>query len=126
LLRDGALVVLGFGTGVLSGLLGVGGGFVMVPGMLLVASMPSALARGTSLAAILPTALFATVRNLRNANADLRIGALVGMCGAVSASLVSRAAVGLDTRLANRMLGGLLLVLAAKMVIDARRSTGVG
>jgi hypothetical protein len=126
LLRDGALVVLGFGTGVLSGLLGVGGGFVMVPGMLLVASMPSALARGTSLAAILPTALFATVRNLRNANADLRIGALVGMCGAVSASLVSRAAVGLDPRLANRMLGGLLLVLAAKMVIDARRSTGVG
>lgn len=119
--RDAGLVALGLGTGMLSGLLGVGGGFVMVPGMLVIASMPSALARGTSLAAIVPTALFATVRNLRNANADLRVGLTVGVAGALSASLTSRVAVGLDPVLSNRLLGVLLVVLAVKMVIDARR-----
>ncbi len=125
LVRDAGLVALGLGTGMLSGLLGVGGGFIMVPGMLLVASMPSAMARGTSLAAIVPTALFATARNLRNANADLRTGLVVGLAGAVTASLVSRVAVGLDPTLSNRLLGALLVVLAVKMVRDARRAARV-
>ncbi len=109
---DAALFALGAFTGLLSGLLGVGGGFIMVPGMLLVASMPTALAKGTSLAAIIPTAMFATSRNWRRGHADVKLGVGVGSAGAISALLTSRLFVGLNPKTSNVMLGVLLLLLA--------------
>jgi uncharacterized protein len=112
---DAALFGLGCFTGLLSGLLGVGGGFIMVPGMVLLASMPTALAKGTSLAAIIPTAMFATVRNVRRGHADVRLGLLVGCTGAVTALVASRMFVGLNPKTSNVLLGVLLLVLAGSM-----------
>ena len=121
---DASLLVLGVLTGVLSGLLGVGGGFIMVPGMVLLASMPSALAKGTSLVAIVPTAAFATWRNHRRGHADVPIGLVVGGAGAVVSLIAARAFVGLDPKTSNVMLGVLLLVLAASMVRAAFQPAG--
>jgi uncharacterized protein len=112
---DGALFGLGCFTGLLSGLLGVGGGFVMVPGMVLLASMPTALSKGTSLAAIIPTAIFATMRNVRRGHADVKLGLLVGGTGAVTALIASRLFVGLNPKTSNVLLGALLLMLAGSM-----------
>lgn len=112
---DVALFALGGLTGLLSGLLGIGGGFIMVPGMLLLASMPTALAKGTSLAAIIPTAIFATTRNVRRGHADVKLGLAVGGTGAVSALVTSRLFVGLNPKTSNVLLGALLLVLAVSM-----------
>lgn len=120
LATDVGLFALGVLTGILSGLLGVGGGFVMVPGMVLLASLPNPLAKGTSLAAIVPTAAFATWRNLRNDNADVRLGLLVGCVGGACSLVSARAFVGIDPRLSNVLLGILLVVLAATM---ARRAS---
>jgi uncharacterized protein len=136
LITDIGLFVLGLLTGLLSGLLGVGGGFVMVPGMVLLASLPNALAKGTSLAAIIPTAAFATWRNVRNDNADVRLGLLIGGLGAGCSLVSARLFVGLDPRLSNVLLGILLIALAGSVVRSARqkrapfpetdRSTGDG
>ncbi|GAB3062143.1 sulfite exporter TauE/SafE family protein [Sediminivirga luteola] len=51
-----ALILLGLVAGLLSGLFGVGGGFLIVP-MLLMLNVPQRIAAGTSVAAILPTAV---------------------------------------------------------------------
>jgi uncharacterized membrane protein YfcA len=117
---DVGLFALGVLTGILSGLLGVGGGFVMVPGMVLLASIPNSLAKGTSLVAIIPTAVFATRRNLRNGNADLRLGLLIGCVGGACSIVSARAFVGIDPRLSNILLGILLVILAATV---ARRAS---
>ena len=53
----GRLVVVGLAAGFLSGLFGVGGGVLMVPGLVLVLGMGQRLAHGTSLAAIVPIAV---------------------------------------------------------------------
>ena len=125
---DAALFALGGFTGLLSGLLGIGGGFIMVPGMLLLASMPTALAKGTSLAAIIPTAIFATTRNVRRGHADVKLGLTVGSTGAISALAASRLFVGLNPKTSNVLLGGLLLLLAASMarlgILDADDDDG--
>ena len=118
---DVGLFALGVLTGVLSGLLGVGGGFVMVPGMVLLASLANPLAKGTSLAAIIPTAAFATWRNLRSDNADVRLGMLVGCVGGACSLVSARAFVGIDARLSNVLLGIVLLVLAATMAQRASK-----
>lgn len=121
LVTDIGLFALGVMTGLLSGLLGVGGGFVMVPGMVLLASIPGTLAKGTSLAAIIPTAAFATWRNVRNGNADVRLGLLIGAVGGCCSLVSARAFVGLDQRVSNVLLGVLLMVLAASVMRSALR-----
>ncbi len=121
---DLGLALLGFATGVLSGLLGVGGGFIMVPGMMLVASMPSALARGTSLAAIIPTALYGTVLNQSAGMIDVGPAWRVGLFGAIASAVTARVAVGVNPRTTNAGFAVLLFFLAAYMIRVATVADG--
>ena len=50
------LVVVGLVAGTLAGLLGIGGGVIMVPAMVMVLGLTPAVAKGTSAAVIVPTA----------------------------------------------------------------------
>jgi uncharacterized protein len=125
-----SLVVTGVLTGILAGLLGVGGGVVMIPVMVLAFGIPPAIAKGTSVAVIIPTSVMGTWRNKRGGNTDLGIAALVGGAGVVSAYLMSQVSVGLDARLSNVLFAVLLAVVGLRMVFDVvselsreRRST---
>ena len=57
----GRLALVGIGAGLLSGLLGIGGGIVIVPGLMWAAGLDRHTASGTSLVAILPIAIVAAV-----------------------------------------------------------------
>src|SRR3546814_21188023 len=56
------LLLLGVASGVPAGLLGVGGGIVIVPLLSIAFGVPHVLAKGTSLAVILPPAIMGTLR----------------------------------------------------------------
>lgn len=115
------LVLVGVLAGTTAGLLGVGGGTIMVPAMVVLLGVPAAVAKGSSLAVIIPTAVVGTAANLRRGNADLRTAAIVGLSGVVSSFAASQVAVGLDERLSNRLFAALLAVVGGKMVWDSRR-----
>jgi uncharacterized membrane protein YfcA len=70
-LRDVLVVVLGFATGVLSGLFGVGGGVISQPGMRLLGIEPL-IAIGTALPAIIPGAASGSARYARERLVDWR------------------------------------------------------
>lgn len=114
------LVVLGLFTGALAGLMGVGGGVIMVPAQNLLFSIPSALAKGTSLAVIVPTAIIGSIQNVRHGTADLRIGLTVGAAGVVTSFLFSLLAVSLDPTL-SAVLFAILLVASAIRIFWAMR-----
>ena len=80
-----ALVAVGFVSGVLAGLLGIGGGIVMVPALMLLGGISAVLAKGTSLAAIVPTSVMGTWRNRKTENVEMRAGATIGVAGAATA-----------------------------------------
>jgi uncharacterized protein len=116
------LLALGLFSGVLAGLLGVGGGVVMVPGMILLFHMLPAVAKGTSLAVIIPTSIAGTWRNLKLGNADLPVAGVVGATGVVTAFIVSRISVSLDEDLSNALFAVLLLAVAVRMVVEQLRA----
>jgi hypothetical protein len=110
------LVVVGVVSGVTAGLFGVGGGLIMVPAMVLLLSLPDALAKGTSLAVIVPTALIGTYRNARVKNTDLTLAAILGLSGMLTAFAASQWSVTMQAALSRVLFACLMLVVAALMV----------
>jgi uncharacterized protein len=77
------LLLTGVGTGFLSGMMGVGGGSIMIPAMVILAGMPQHLAQGTSLLAMVPVGMVGAHTHHRLGNVDhyLAIGLVVGAIG---------------------------------------------
>lgn len=116
------IMLIGVVTGILAGLLGVGGGIIVVPVMVVALGMPAALAKGTSLAMVVPTSVVGTIRNVKARNTDLVTAAVMGSAGLASSFLATKVSVGLDETLSNRLFGGLLLFVAISMYRKERRA----
>jgi uncharacterized protein len=116
LLAGAGLVGVGILSGTLAGLLGVGGGIVMVPAMIVLFGIPPVVAKGTSVAVIIPTSLMGTWRNRANRNTDLRIGLLVGASGVVSAVLGAIIADQMGPALSNTLFAALLVVVIVRQL----------
>jgi uncharacterized membrane protein YfcA len=114
------LLVLGAASGILAGLLGVGGGIIMVPAMVVLFGIPPAVAKGTSLAVIVPTSIIGTWRNRRNGNADIPIAVIVGLAGVVSAFVASQVSVGMSETTSNVLFALLLIAVAARLLWQLR------
>jgi uncharacterized membrane protein YfcA len=114
------LLAAGVFSGILAGLLGVGGGIVIVPALVLLFAIPNAVAKGISLLVIIPTAVAGTAYNVRKKTADLPTAAWVGLGGVVAAFAASLASVRLDPRLSSILFAVLLLAVAGRML--ARRA----
>lgn len=120
------LVALGVAAGVLAGLLGVGGGVIIVPVLTLVFGLPLVLAKGTSLAVIVPTAVAGTLRNRSAGLTALGPAAVVSVAGVGSALVASQISLGLDPDLSARLFAALLVAVAARLALTARPRAGDG
>lgn len=120
-LSGAGLVVLGLITGVLAGLLGVGGGVIIVPALLLFFGTSDLIAKGTSLLVMIPTAISGTIGNLRRHNVDVLGGLVVGVAACTTTALGAWLAALLDPRTANILFAVFLVYVAAQMVLKAIR-----
>lgn len=111
--RAGALAGVGLLAGILSGLVGVGGGAVIVPGLELVVGVGDLLARGTSLLVMIPTAIAGTWSNARHGVVDLRTGLLVGAGAAASTPAGAAVAARVSPATGNLLFSLFLLVVVA-------------
>lgn len=106
------LIGLGLIMGIASGMLGIGGGVIAVPVFMSAFGLNPLLAKGTSLLAMIPTAIAGTIPNFRAKIVSLRDGALVGIA-AVAASFGGVAlAFLLPADVSAQLFGGLLLIAA--------------
>ncbi len=116
-----ALIAIGVVTGVLAGLLGVGGGIVMIPAMMVLLGLPNVIAKGTSLAVIIPTAITGTLRNRSASNVDTRAAVIVGFGGILSAIAGGWISSRLSDSLSNALFATLLIVVAGRLVLQESR-----
>jgi len=119
LLTGIALVAVGVGTGILAGLIGVGGGIVVVPILMLAFGTSDLVAKGTSLLMMIPTAISGTIGNLRNRNVDLTAAAIVGISACTTTALGAWLATLIDPLLGNMLFAAYLVFIAVQMAIKA-------
>lgn len=73
-------ILIGIVTGVVSGLIGLGGGLLIVPALVYIFKMPQHLAQGTSLATLLlPIGLFGFLEYYRRGQVDVRIAIFLAL-----------------------------------------------
>lgn len=113
-----AAAIIGVAIGILSGMLGIGGGTVMVPLFRLAFGLDPLAATATSLFSIIPTSLAGLSKHLRNGTCIPRIGLICGCAGACASPLGVLAA----THSPNwAVMGGTSLVIGYSSITMLRR-----
>ena len=116
-----ALVALGMGTGVVSGLIGVGGGIVVVPFLMLVFGASDLVAKGTSLLMMIPAALSGTFGNLRTGNVEILPAVTIGAAACTTTAVGAWIATIVDPAVGNALFAVFLVVIAIQMAVKAVR-----
>jgi uncharacterized membrane protein YfcA len=123
------VVAGGAGVGLLSGVVGVGGGFLIVPALVLLARVPMARAVGTSLAIITLNSIagFVTYHGVLQAKGivldypTLGLVTAMGIVGSVAGHRIGRR---LPQAVLRRTFGIVLLAIAGAIVVDVARQLG--
>jgi uncharacterized membrane protein YfcA len=111
-----AIILVGLVTGVLAGLLGVGGGFLRMPLLVYVLGIPTHVAVGTDLFEIVISAGFGTITHALKGNVDVLI-ALTMQTGAAIGAQIGANATRYFSGPAIRMLFSFLPIIAAILVL---------
>lgn len=115
------LVVTGLITGVLSGLLGVGGGVVVVPVLMFFFGASDLIAKGTSLIMLIPGSISGTLGNMRRKNVDLRAAAILGIAASVLSPVGSVVATHIPPFWSNVAFSLLLAFVLGQMLLKTLR-----
>lgn len=111
------LVLIGLLAGMLSGLVGVGGGIVMVP-LLLLLGFSQHQAQGTSLAVlVVPVTAVAVYNYYKEGYIDWRFAAVIAVFFVVGGYFGSKLAISIDQKMLKKIFGVILLLIAGKMIL---------
>jgi uncharacterized protein len=110
------LLAIGLTAGFLAGLLGIGGGVVLVPAMVLILAFDQHVAQGTSLVVMIPAALTGSYTHHRNGRLVLRDAAWLGAGGILGAILGSVFALSMEDTVLQRLFAAFLVISALRML----------
>lgn len=112
-------VAVGAVVGLLAALMGVGGGFIMVPAMIYLLGMPTAVVVGTSLFQIIfVTANVTVLQSVTNRTVDVVLALLLLVGGVIGAQVGARAGSRLRGDQLRILLALMVLAVAAKLAFD--------
>ena len=117
-------VAIGLAGGIIAGLLGVGGGVLFVPGLVVFLGLGQHEAEATSLLAIVPVAIVGTYRQDRYGNVHRQDALLLGILSVVGAAGGVALANALSGAFLRDAFAVLMLVVAAQLVRRALNDTG--
>jgi len=119
----GAVAVLGLGvlTGMLSGLMGVGGGIIMVPAMVYLMGLSQKMAQGISLAVIIPVSISGAIIHAKHGNVRADVWHWLVFGGVAGGLIGARLAIVLPSEILRVIFGGLMIVLGTMMVVGRKR-----
>jgi uncharacterized membrane protein YfcA len=107
--------LIGFGAGIASGLLGIGGAIIMVPGMVYTLGLSQHMANATSLAVVIPSAFMSAAVYQSFGQLDTGLAALFAIGGMAGAYLGSALLPKVQPEHLRRIFGVLTFALAVRM-----------
>ncbi|MBI4722058.1 MAG: sulfite exporter TauE/SafE family protein [Candidatus Stahlbacteria bacterium] len=111
-------LLLGVVAGVLSGLIGIGGGIIIIPALVLLFGLSQHQAQGTTLALMVPPiGLLAAWIYYKQGYVNLKIAAFVCLGFFVGGLLGAKIATGLPTYILQKVFGVALLLISLKMLV---------
>lgn len=112
-------IAVGIFVGIMSAVMGVGGGFLMVPAMIYLLGMPTKIVVGTSLYQIIFTTAFTVLlHSVTNHSVDLLLGTFLILGGVVGAQVGTRLGLRLKAEQLRVLLAGLVLLVSFKLALD--------
>ncbi|GHE99114.1 UPF0721 transmembrane protein [Aliiroseovarius zhejiangensis] len=112
-------ILVGVLVGILAAIMGVGGGFIMVPAMIYLLGMPTKVVVGTSLFQIIFVTAFTTLLHATtNFTVDMGLAVLLLIGGVVGAQIGARIGVKLKAEQLRVLLALMVLVVCGKLALD--------
>ena len=115
------VLALGLAVGAVGGVLGLGGGIMMVPGLIYIFGFSQKAAQGTTLAALVPpVGLLAAIQYYRQGFCDPWAAVWLAIGFAVGAFITAGFIEHIDAGLLSQLFGMLLLFLGVRMILSSR------
>lgn len=113
------LIAIGLATGIVAGLLGIGGAIIMIPALVFLLGMSQHMAQGTSLAVMLPPiGLIAAFNYYKAGQVNFRFALIIAAAFIVGSYFGSKLAISLPEPVVKKIFGVLLLFVAVKMLLS--------
>jgi len=113
------LLAIGIITGVMAGMLGIGGAIIMIPALVFILGLSQQMAQGTSLAVMLPPiGIFAAINYWKAGQVNFKFALILAAAFIVGSHFGSKIALNMPQSLLKKIFGILLLLVAAKMLFS--------
>jgi len=113
------LVAIGLVTGIMAGMLGIGGAIIMIPALAFFLGFSQHMAQGTSLAVMLPPiGIIATWNYWKAGQVNLKFAIILAAAFIIGSYFGSKFALNLPQTVLKKIFGLLLLLVAAKMLLS--------
>jgi uncharacterized membrane protein YfcA len=113
------LILIGIITGIMAGMLGIGGAIIMTPALVFIMGFSQANAQGTSLAVMLPPiGIIAAYNYYKAGHVNIKFALILAVCFLVGSYFGSKFALNLPQPVLKKIFGVLLLLVAAKMLLS--------
>ncbi len=113
------LIIIGIITGIMAGMLGIGGAIIMIPALVFFMGFSQQSAQGTSLAVMLPpVGIIAAYNYFKAGHVNIKFAIILAVCFLVGSYFGSKLALNLPEPVLKKIFGVLLLLVAAKMLLS--------
>jgi uncharacterized membrane protein YfcA len=110
-------ILLGVVAGIFSGLIGIGGGIIIVPALVLLFGLSQHTAQGTTLALMVPPiGLLAAMAYYKQGFVDLKIAAFICLGFFIGGLLGAKFAIGIPEMILKKIFGIVLLAVSIRMI----------
>ena len=115
------LCAIGLLAGMLSGMIGIGGGVVIVPALVYFLGLSQLQAQGTSVALMLPPiGILAAMNYYKSGNLDWRFALVIAATFVIGGYFGSKISLAIPQQLLKKIFGGVLMLVAVKMIFFSK------
>lgn len=114
-----SLIIIGIITGIMAGMLGIGGAVIMIPALVFILGISQQTAQGTSLAVMLPpVGIIAAYNYYKVGHVNIQFAIILAVFFLIGSYFGSKLAINIPQATLKKIFGILLLLVAAKMLFS--------